>query len=85
MTQNTDHLHDDRVKGEDVRVARHGCRGNRTLLPPSFVADIEDKDDEREQEDVVADKVGCIDRKTASVYEAVQLQKVEGGAGGRID
>ncbi len=83
--QDTNQLHDNHVKGEDVRVACQGCRGNRTLLPPSFAASVEDEEDERQEEDVVGDKVGCIDRKTASIYEAVILQGVERGIGGRID
>ncbi len=47
-------------------MAHDGCPGNRALLPPSFAANIDDEDEEREEEDV-GDEEGCEDGNCRSV------------------
>lgn len=62
-----DHLHDNHVVGDEVRVA---CRSG-TLLPPSLVAQMEDDDEEREEEEDVGDGEGGENKITSSGAKAV--------------
>lgn len=83
--QDTGQLQDNHVVGEDVRVTRHHCCGCRGLIPPSLVAHIENKDEEREKDEDEADQAGCIDGNAPSGVEAVIKLSMEGGVGGGID
>lgn len=58
--------------------------GNRALFPPFLVACIEDEDEEREEEENVADQEGCMDGSAPSGAEAFK-HRMKGGVGGGID
>lgn len=72
------------MKGEDVRMSKRCCRGNRALSPPLLVTQAQDEDEEREEEEV-DDREGYEDIDAQSGPKTFAQQRKAGEVVGRVD
>lgn len=74
-------LHGNSMVGEEVRVTCC-CGGNGALLPPLLVTQVDDKDEERD-EDEVGDGHSRKDKDAYLGSETCACEQIEGRVGGR--